>query len=146
MSILNQASYWQSRYLAQMGRFLVAVFTTLALAGMQQVPQDVRENQLKAVFLYNFTQFVEWPSSSFGNHESPFIIGVLGKNSLESYLEEVSAGETAGGHPIVVKYFSSVVPEITECQILFINKTFKEIPQVTQLVKGKPILTVSDHE
>jgi len=147
MSVLNHTYRWTGNFLATTGRACAMLFTALILTGMQQAPQDnERENQLKAVFLYNFTQFVEWPSSAFSTPDSPFIIGVLGKNPLGTYLEEVSEGETASGHPIMIKYYSSVIPEISTCQILFINKTFRDVEQATQLAKGKPILTVSDHE
>jgi hypothetical protein len=111
-----------------------------------QNDQASRETQLKAVFLYNFTQFVEWPSSSFDNSESAFIIAVLGKSTFGTYLDEVIEDETVAGRPIVIKYYPSVVPEITNCQILFIQKNFPEIAKATQLAKGKPILTVSDSE
>lgn len=34
--------------------------------------------RVKAVFLYNFTQFVEWPAAAFPSAEAPFVIGILG--------------------------------------------------------------------
>lgn len=121
----------------------------LILTSMQPFPQDdaaSRENQVKAVFLYNFTQFIEWPQNSFDTNESPFIIGVLGKNTFDTYLSEVSEGETVAGRSIVIKHYTNITPEIGKCQILFIQKSFSEIKQVTQLTQGKPILTVSDNE
>src|SRR4051812_12970096 len=41
--------------------------------------------QLKAVFLFNFAQFVEWPAGAFRAANSPLIIGVLGENPFGTY-------------------------------------------------------------
>ena len=38
------------------------------------------EYQVKAVFVYNFTRFVEWPSQTFTAPDEPFVIGVLGSD------------------------------------------------------------------
>lgn len=113
----------------------------LALAA--QTP-PTREYQLKAVFLYNFTQFVEWPTNSFTSDQSPMIIGILGADPFGSYLEETIAGEKINGHPLRVQHYNTV-EEIGVCQVLFINvadKTKRE--QIISKLKGRNILTVSD--
>ena len=51
------------------------------------------EYQVKAVFLFNFTQFVEWPENAFEDEQSPLIIGVLGDDPFGSYLDETVQGE-----------------------------------------------------
>jgi hypothetical protein len=147
MEILNTIFSLQLNLHHKIVKTLAGLVAVVSLTGMQTAPQDVvRENELKAVFLYNFTQFVEWPSSSFSSSESPFVIGILGKNTLGSYVEEISEGEQVNGHPIVVQYFPSLNAKITECHILFIHKTFPEIVKATEVTKGKPVLTVSDNK
>lgn len=104
-----------------------------------------REYQLKAVFLYNFTQFIDWPASAFENDQSPLVIGVMGENPFGSYLVQTVSGEKIKGHPIVVQYFKNE-SEIRACHILFINLPETNKPeQVLEAVQGKNILTVSDH-
>lgn len=103
-----------------------------------------REYQLKAVFLYNFTQFVEWPANSFTSDQAPMTIGILGTDPFGSYLEETIAGEKINGHPLRIQHYNTV-EEIGVCQILFINvadKTKRE--QIMTKLKGRNILTVSD--
>ena len=103
-----------------------------------------REYQIKAAFLFNFTQFVEFPASSFFAPQTPFVIGILGKNPFGSYLEETVSGETVNGHPIVVKYFDNV-EEVKVCHILFVNLTDPaKLEQINAHLKGQAILTVSD--
>jgi len=127
----------------------MAVIILTVLTSMRGPFQDTSESkayQVKAVFLYNFTQFVVWPQRIFNNDTSPFVIGVLGENTFGPYLNEVIESEGVDGHPIVVKHYASITPNIDECQILFIDKSFPAIKQVTENLKGKPVLTVSDNE
>lgn len=103
-----------------------------------------REYQVKAAFLFNFTQFIEWPSSSFVSSSSPLVIGVVGKNPFGTYLDETVAGEQVNGHPLQVQYFKTV-EDIKTSHILFINITDAEkVQQVIAGARNKSVLTVSD--
>lgn len=103
-----------------------------------------REYQIKAVFLFNFTQFIEWPASSFTNAEAPFVIGILGDNPFGPYLHEVVAGEKANGRPIVIQRYSSVT-QIQSCHILFINQAeIGKLAQAKTILKDQSVLIVSD--
>jgi hypothetical protein len=103
-----------------------------------------REYQIKAAFLFNFTQFVEWPDNFFPTAQSPAIIGILGTDPFGNYLKDMITGESIDHHPLVIKHFSSI-EEVTNCNILFINVTNKKnIQDIIEKLKGKGILTVSD--
>lgn len=99
-------------------------------------------NQLKAVFIYNFTQFVDWPSSVFSSNSSPFVIGVLGHDPFGSYLESVVEGEKYGSHPIVVQRYKSL-KEINTCHILYVNE---DASSAIKDLKNRSILTVGDQD
>lgn len=102
-----------------------------------------RGYQLRAVFLFNFTQFVEWPDDTFNTQHSPMVIGILGTDPFGHYLEETIAGEKINGHPLVIKRFTDA-SEINDCQVLFINLPESKRNRAIELLKGKNILTVSD--
>ena len=125
-------------------RYFFAILVLIANFGFRTQPVPSPENQVKAVFLFNFTQFVEWPSKAFSKPQLPFVIGILGKNPFGDYLNKTILNEKVGVHPLVVKYYSSL-EEVKDCQILFINfdETAKLDEALTAL-KGKSILTVSD--
>jgi hypothetical protein len=38
------------------------------------------EYQVKAVFLFNFAQFVHWPPQAFPDAQAPLVIGVVGES------------------------------------------------------------------
>src|SRR3989442_8182411 len=55
-----------------------------------------REYDLKAIFLFQFAHFVNWPASTFPDTLTPITIGVLGNNPFGAGLDEVVAGESVG--------------------------------------------------
>jgi len=122
----------------------LALLFTLLSAWQRPKTDRPQEYQIKAVFLFNFTQFVEWPASAFPEPTSPFTIGILGTDPFGPYLDETIRGETLNGHPLLVKHFSSI-KEIDACHILFISESSKsEIKTAFEKVKAMPILTVGD--
>lgn len=100
-------------------------------------------NQVKAVFLLNFSQFVTWPAITPENNNTPFVIGILGPNPFGGYLERVVEGERVGRRPIIVQRYSEA-KEIQNCQILFIAKELP--PETLQELSNNGILTVSDKD
>jgi hypothetical protein len=102
------------------------------------------EYQLKAVFLFNFAQFVEWPASAFAGPDSPLVIGVLGEDPFGTYLDETVRGETVNGRPLVVRRYRGV-EEIGTCHILFVSRLEqRRVQGVLDSLHGRSILTVSD--
>jgi hypothetical protein len=105
-----------------------------------------REYQVKAVFLFNFTQFVEWPAEAFADPTAPLVIGVLGEDPFGAFLDETVRGEKAKGRPLVVERYRRV-QEIGNCQVLFISRSESDrLGEILASLAGKPILTVSDIE
>lgn len=121
--------------------FLLAALWALMPAAGHAAPD---EYQVKAVFLFNFSRFIEWPASAFPSGEAPFVVGVFGNDPFGANLDEVVKGESAKGHPLVVRRVRNAA-EAAACQILFIpqseNRRLDEL--VSSLAKSNT-LTVSD--
>ena len=106
--------------------------------------QPSQEYQVKAVFLYNFTQFIEWPESSLPEETTPLVIGILGKDPFGAYLDETLRNEKIKNHPLIVQRFKTM-DEITTCHILYINIDEKnQLKSIFEGLKFKNILTVGD--
>lgn len=120
------------------------LFITLSMSSSYAQNTSTPEYQLKAVFLFNFTQFIEWPEGSFATEQSPLIIGILGEDPFGSYLSDVVSGEKVNGHPIMIMHFRNY-EDIKTCHILFIaNNEMNKMEQITASLKKHHILTVSD--
>ena len=101
------------------------------------------EYEVKAVFLFNFTQFIQWPPSSFPADQAPLVIGIVGEDPFGPYLKETVLGEKANGHIIIVKHYDKM-EEIKACHILFVNLPAIDLDQAAESLKGRNMLTVSD--
>ena len=104
--------------------------------------QAASEYDVKAAFLYNFTKFVDWPSSAFPDPNS-LRICVLGEDPFGKSLRSV-AGEQVGGHKLIVTQ-TDAISKPAGCQVLFISHSEREkLPQILAAVKDAPVLTVGD--
>ena len=103
-----------------------------------------RQVDVEAVFLYHFTQFIDWPPRTFVSTNTPLVIGVLGEHPLMDVLPDVVRNESVRGRSVLVRQLSRP-EEATECQIVFISASAERYwARVSSLVRGRPILTVSD--
>jgi hypothetical protein len=95
---------------------------------------------VKAAFLLNFTKFVEWPAEGFADAGSPMAICVVGDAPIGQVLEQMVEGESVDGRKLVVQ---RAPPEPAKCQVLFIGKSEKEVPQLLAGL-GRSVLTVGE--
>jgi YfiR/HmsC-like len=108
--------------------------------------QVSREYDVKAVFLLNFAQFIDWPPEAFPDPEAPFVIGILGADPFRRTLEDVVRNETLRDRKVVVRRFQRV-EDLGSCHILFISTSEERaLPRIVTELKGRPILTVSEIE
>jgi len=122
---------------------ILSVFAFLLLGAMPAQAQLSREFQLKAVFLYNFAQFTEWPTNAFADDKSPIIIGIVGADPFGPILEQTVRGENVGGHPLTVQHFSSAA-DIKTCHIVYIPQSeTRHTDEILKAVGDKPVLTVA---
>jgi YfiR/HmsC-like len=124
---------------------VIATLISLVESGLANSAVETSpEYQVKAVFLFNFAQFVEWPPQSFEDAAAPFVIGVLGTDPFGSALEGAVRGERINGRSIIIERYRSVT-EIRHCQILFISRSeAAHTAEIGAALAGHSILTVSD--
>lgn len=130
--------FWFARLILAAGLLLAGRHTACAQGDIST------EYKFKAVFLFHFAQFVDWPPGAFSSPQAPLVIGVLGDNPFGDFLDETVHGENVNGHPLVIERFRN--PEdVKNCQMLFISASEQnQIGRVLAGLKGKTILTVSD--
>jgi hypothetical protein len=128
---------WLRRLLAGLAGFLAA-------AGA--LGQTSREYDLKAAFLFNFAQFVDWPAAAFPEPDAPFVIGVLGEDPFGSALDEIVRHETIEGRPFTVQRFRTLEElEDARCQVLFVSRSeAARLEHVLAALAGRSVLTVGD--
>ena len=134
------------------GRFAIHIFVmacaamfSFAAARGAEAP-TLSETQVKALFLFNFTKYVEWPESAFASPTAPLTIGLLGDTELAEPLRALAAGKTVNGHPIVIED-KITADKATNCHILFLSAARqKDLPQILPALRGQPVLAVGEYE
>ena len=107
-------------------------------------PPVFTEYQVKALFLLNFTKYVDWPATAFGQADSPITIGVIGENHFGEDLKKAVEGKSVNGRKIVILPLESE-SDWSKCHILFISASEKKrLPEILAKVCALPILTVSE--
>ena len=122
----------------------LAYFLALELGAAEARGKLTREYDLKAAFLFNFAQFVEWPPEAFPDASSPFVICVLGDDPFGKSLDEIVAHETIRNRRIAVRRHRDV-EEISSCQIVYVGAS--ETPRLSHILAaldGKRILSVGE--
>src|SRR5512144_1516788 len=77
--------------------WLVFVVCGLFLAGPVQPVRAASEYELKAAFLLNFAQFVQWPAESPASKSGTVILGVLGKDPFGPAIARAVGDRTING-------------------------------------------------
>jgi len=104
------------------------------------------ENQVQAVFLFNFSRFVEWPPQAFAAPNDPLVIGIVGSDPFGARLDEAVHNEQINGHPLTVRRFRNIA-EVEKCQILFIDRSeIGHLGQILAALDHRSTLTVSQAE
>jgi hypothetical protein len=115
-----------------------------ALAATVAAQRKFDEREVKATFLFNFAQFVDWPGASFSSAQAPLVIGVLGVDPFGAILDAVVRGEAIRNRPLAVARFDRV-EDVGVCHILFVSSSEEaQYERIAEALRGRAILTVGD--
>jgi hypothetical protein len=102
------------------------------------------EYRLKLAFLYNFAQFVQWPSDAFSDPGSPLLICVVGQNPFQGEVEQSLSGRNVGAHPIKLKHLG-VNDDPRSCHMVFVRAgELTAMPKLLARSAGSSVLTVGE--
>ncbi len=124
---------------------LAVVLPRLAFAQPAQ-SEPKGEYALKAVFLYNFCRFIEWPKSAFTSPNEPIIIGVIGEYPFGALLQEAVQGETSHGRAIQIEHYNKS-DSIGHCHLLFVSRSESgRLEKILAAVNGRSVVTVGESD
>jgi hypothetical protein len=123
---------------------------------------QVSENEIKAVFLYNFLKFTEWPEDK-PSEPNMITIGIIGKDEFGNLFDAVS-NKPINNKTLAIKRFGKFgdlcrktngnvqnpcanLEDLKKCHLLFVCKS--ETPQLKQIlgvVSNSGVLTAGECE
>ena len=135
---------------ARQQRGLRAAVLTLVLAGLapaSTLPGQERseEYELKAIFIFNFLKYVEWPENAFEAADSPIVVGVLGRDPFGEVLDDIATRMSAVADRRVVVRRYPTVEAVSESHVLFVAASERKSSR--ELLSGgcgRPILTIGE--
>lgn len=126
--------------------FLAAVVLACVPATAWTEAAASKEFQIKAAFLFNFTQFVEWPAGAFADGDAPIRIGILGDDPFGTALDDTIRDEKVQNRRLAVKR-ARRIGDLADCQLVYISESEKEhLRLILAETTNRAVLTVSDIE
>ena len=128
------------------GLVLAASWLASGPAYAQSVqPLNATESQVKAAYVYRFTQYVEWPADAFARSDSPLVIGVIGADAIADELEVVVKGKAIDQHRVQVRRLDiDADAGAAALHVLVVGALDRPTWERTRArVRGKPVLVVS---
>ncbi|MBL4656202.1 MAG: YfiR family protein [Bacteroidia bacterium] len=120
---------------------VIVLFLFLQLGNGYDRPQVVDEYDLKAAYLYNFTNYITWNDM---DTSKKFIIGVIGDSPIIEPLLDIVNERSYYNKEIVIKKYNKY-NEIGYCHILFIPESEKEKQEyILQGIQNKNMLTIAE--
>jgi hypothetical protein len=124
--------------------------------------QQAEEEELQAVIIWQFLQFIEFPpliaqaafgtvgsgsSSASTSQQEPFVIGIVGTSRVESFLlEKVRKKRLQDGRSLEVRRIANL-DDVSRCQTVFVAPgESARLAQVLAKTRGKSILTIGRDE
>jgi len=79
------------------------VFAALLLGARVDAQAPMDESQVKAMFVYNFLKFVEWPVDTSLRVKDPFVVVIIGEGATADATERFLESKAIGARPLVVR-------------------------------------------
>jgi hypothetical protein len=117
------------------------LFIQIAFAVAQSRPS---EYDAKAAYLFNFGKFMHLSGAQPPVPQSTFDLCILGRDPMESAVDEIAANEAIDNRPVRVIRIADASQART-CEILFIAATENaQLRENLAILAGSDVLTVSD--
>jgi len=127
-----------------LARLLLLTGIACALAPRVPWAAPFEEYQVKAVYLFNFARFVDWPADVFHDAAQPMTICVVGTDPFAGYLRDAIRDERVEDRALAVRELHRG-ETLDQCHIAFVSRSetghFGEV--LVQAAK-QHVLTVSD--
>jgi hypothetical protein len=102
------------------------------------------EHQVKAAFLYNFANFVQWPERALGPDGTPLKVCVVGTDPFGAALDDAFRGQVVQGRTVQIAR-ASTLAALGRCHILFLSRSEQgRWADLLRELDGAPTLTVAD--
>jgi hypothetical protein len=121
------------------------LFCAALLFGVRAEAQaPMGESQVKAMFVYNFLKFVEWPVDPSVDAKGPFVVLIIGEGPTADATERFLDSKTVGERPLVVRRTRSD-PSFAGVQAAFVvEPDEKKLHHIFESAAAAGVLTIGE--
>lgn len=142
--IRTLAGPWKRRRWPALGAAVLCGAMACYGAALRGHQQNASAYQIEAVYLYNFSKFVEWPASANGAKTDPFSICILGDDPFGAVLDATLSGENIQGANLAARRLTEA-RDAAGCKIVFVSSSEESrLKTVLDELENGNALTVSD--
>jgi|SRR6185436_2901730 len=126
-------------------RSLKAIFCIVIFIGSSsfQVKNEISEPTIKALFIYNFTKYIEWPVEK--NH-AHIVIGFYGPSAVIDELKKICANKKVKERDLEIREANDA-SEAEKCDVFFIPRNESSVfKYLNEQLQGKGVLIVTEEK
>jgi hypothetical protein len=109
-----------------------------------QGPMD--ESQVKAMFVYNFLKFVEWPVNASVGAKDPFVVVIIGEGATADATERFLESKTIGERPLVVRRIDWDESLAGARAAFVVERDAKKLHRILDAAAAAGVLTIGEGE
>ena len=103
----------------------------------------VDEPTMKAIAFEQVSRFIRWPAQATAQ-DTPFVIGLIGNNSVTVQAEKLYAGRTIRNRKVEVRRIAEVA-DAANCHLVYVaGEERKPLSRIKATLENLPVLTVCD--
>jgi hypothetical protein len=110
----------------------------------QQAPMS--EAQVKAMFVYNFLKFVEWPVDTSIGAKDPFVVLIIGEGATADATEQFLESKSIGDRPLVVRRIRWDQSLAGARAAFVVERDAKRLHRVLDAAAAAGVLTIGEGE
>lgn len=100
-----------------------------------------QDDKFKALFMYNFTKYLEWPTEK---QRGNFIIGIYGNSNVMGELAIIAQKRKIGDQTMELRKIYTV-PEARNCHILFIpNNRSAQLNEILKEISRAGVVVITE--
>ena len=124
-------------------RFLILAPLLLGVRAEAQSP--INESQVKAMFVYNFLKFVEWPADSHRTSD-PFVVLIIGDGPTADATEQFLESKTIGDQKVIVRRTRWDQPLDGARAAFVVESDGKRLHRILDAARSAAVLTIGEGE
>jgi hypothetical protein len=124
----------------------VLVLATLLIGVRADAQTPMSESQVKAMFVYNFLKFVEWPVDASAGTKDPFVVLIIGEGVTADATERFLESKTIGDRPLVVRRIRWDQSLVGARAAFIVEQDAKKLRRILEAAAAAGVLTIGEGE